>query len=53
VTVSVGVWNANQRRNVRLDVISGPHDDQRRALVTTISTGVIAPKPVAPVRRPE
>ncbi len=52
VTVSVGVWKAVEKMNTRLDVISGPHDDERRALVATIPTGIEPPKPVA-AKRPE
>lgn len=50
VTISVGIWNANQKRNIRLDLISGPHDAERRALIATLSTGVTPPKPVVPAQ---
>jgi hypothetical protein len=50
VTIAVGIW----RDAYRLDVISGAHDAQRRALIVTIPTGVAPPKPVVrPQARPE
>lgn len=49
VAISVGIWKGNHR----LDVISGSHDDERRALIANIPTGIVPPKPVLPVKRAE
>lgn len=49
VTITVGIW----RENDRLDVISGPHDRERRAIVAHVPTGVKPPKPVRKVAQAE
>ena len=46
VTITTGIWKGNHR----LDVISGPHDRERRAFIAHVPTGVTPPKPV---RTPE
>ena len=49
VSITVGVWKDRHR----LDVISGPHDEERRAVIATVPTGIVLPKPVRPAKRPE
>jgi hypothetical protein len=49
VAITVGIWKGAHR----LDVISGPHDRERRAIIATIPTGVVAPKPARAPRRVE
>jgi hypothetical protein len=42
VNITVGIWKGDHR----LDVISGPSDRARRAVVATLPTGIVPPKPV-------
>ena len=49
VTITVGIWN----KNSRLDVISGPSDRERRAIVAHVPTGITPPKPVRKPVKPE
>lgn len=44
VSILTGVWRGNER----LDVISGPSDGQRRAIVTRVKTGVVPAGPAEP-----
>jgi hypothetical protein len=47
LSITVGIWKGGHR----LDVISGPHDRERRAIIATIPTGVVPPKPARAVKR--
>jgi hypothetical protein len=49
VSITVGVW----KNQYRLDVISGPHDAERRAIIATVPTGIVVPKPVRQAKRPD
>jgi hypothetical protein len=49
VSITVGVW----KERYRLDVISGSHDAERRAVVATVPTGIVPPKPARQAKRPE
>jgi hypothetical protein len=49
VSITVGVW----KDQYRLDVISGPHDTEKRAIIATVPTGVVVPKPVRQAKRPD
>lgn len=49
VSIVVGVWKGQSR----LDVISGPSDRERRAIVTHVKTGVVPPAAVEATQRPQ
>lgn len=49
VSLTVGIW---RQGGMRLDVISGPVDNERRAIVTQIATGIAPVRPAATAASP-
>jgi len=49
ISIVVGIWKAGSR----LDIISGPSDRERRAIITHVKTGVVPPAAAPAAQRPQ